>query len=117
MAKPPAKKTAKPQPKAPSKDTKDKGKAAAPSNSGASRRRKAAFEPLYVDAYWFANTSSLDAATAAGLITGFKQGPQSPRVAGERGAARRPSMRRSPGARHPIPADRRRRPSTRCAGR
>ncbi|TCJ21665.1 hypothetical protein [Nocardioides jejuensis] len=67
-----------------------KGKAAAPSNSGRSRMRKAAFEPLHVDAFWFADTLALNSAVAAGHVTGFKQGPQAPRVAGEPGAARRP---------------------------
>ncbi|VXC43276.1 conserved hypothetical protein [Nocardioides sp. AX2bis] len=67
-----------------------KDKPAAPSNSGKPRRRKAAFEPLYVDAFYFANTSALDAAKASGLVTGFKQGPQAPRVAGERGDDRGP---------------------------
>lgn len=65
-----------------------KGKPSAPSNSGRSRRRKAAFEPLCVDAYWFADALSLEAAKAMGWLTGFRQGPQAPRLVGERGAAR-----------------------------
>lgn len=65
-----------------------KGRESAPSNSGRSRPRKAAFEPLTVDAFWFANTMALDAAKLSGVITGFPQGPQSPRKVGQRGAAR-----------------------------
>lgn len=65
-----------------------KGRAAAPSNTDRSRPRKAAFEPLLVDAFWFADTLALDAAKSAGLLTGFAQGPQSPKEFGQRGAAR-----------------------------
>lgn len=65
-----------------------KGREAAPSNTGRSRPRKAAFEPLTVDAFWFADTMALNAAKLSGLITGFAQGPQSPRRDGQRGAAR-----------------------------
>lgn len=67
-----------------------KRKAPAPSNRDRSRRRKAAFEPLHVDAFWFANTESLDAAKAAGLIRGFKQGKQAPTEEGGVGRPRRP---------------------------
>jgi hypothetical protein len=67
-----------------------KGRVAGPSNSDRSRRRKACFELLHVDAFWFANTASLDAARAAGYITGFKQGRQAPSVAGGLGSRRRP---------------------------
>lgn len=67
-----------------------KGKVAAPSNTGTSRRRKAAFEPLVVDAYWFANTREFDAAKLSGLITGFKQGVQAPRQLGMVGSPRGP---------------------------
>jgi hypothetical protein len=67
-----------------------KGKAKAPSNHDRSRRRKAAFEPLHVDAFWFANADSLNAATAAGLVTGFQQGKQAPTQEGGVGRARRP---------------------------
>jgi len=67
-----------------------KGKEASQSNSGNSRRRKAAFGLLHVDAYWFADTQSLDAAKAAGLITGFAQGRQARTKSGEPGAPRRP---------------------------
>lgn len=67
-----------------------KGKASAPSNHDRSRRRKAAFEPLHVDAFWFANLESFCAAKAAGLITGFKQGKQAPTQSGGLGRVRRP---------------------------
>lgn len=65
------------------------GKKAAPSNSDNRRVRKAAFAPMHIEAFWFPNTAALDAAKAAGLITGFKQGAQAPKALGQRGAARR----------------------------
>lgn len=65
---------------------------AAPSNSGKSRVRKAAFAPLHVEAFWIADTPSLDAATAAGWMKVAKQGRQAPRTSGEVGAERRAKM-------------------------
>lgn len=61
------------------------------SNSGRSSLRKAAFEPLHVDAFWFPNTLALEAAKASGhLKGGFQEGfAQAPSTAGDRGAARR----------------------------
>ena len=53
-----------------------KGKEPAPSNTGRSTMRKAAFEPLHVEAFWFANLAALDAAYAGGLIRDFHQGRQ-----------------------------------------
>lgn len=61
-----------------------------PSNSGRSTPRKAAFEPLHVEAFYFPNSPALDAAKAAGQITGFKQGNQAPHEEGGKGGARRP---------------------------
>ncbi|MDC7121863.1 hypothetical protein OMK64_09980 [Cellulomonas fimi] len=60
-----------------------KGREPAPSNTGRSTMRKAAFEPLHVEAFWFANIEALDAAYASGLIKDFSQGRQS------RGATRK----------------------------
>lgn len=60
------------------------------SNSGASRARKSAFEPLHVEAFFFHNTEALDAAKAAGQVTGFAQGKQAPDEPGAVGRARRP---------------------------
>lgn len=67
-------------------------KKSAPSNSGRSRVRKAAFAPLHVEAFWIADTPSLDAAVAAGRMAVARQGRQAPRVAGEQGAERRSKM-------------------------
>lgn len=53
-----------------------KGKEPAPSNTGRSTMRKAAFEPMHIEAYWFANTGALDAARASGQVRDFKQGRQ-----------------------------------------
>ena len=53
-----------------------KGKEPTPSNTGRSTMRKAAFEPLYIEAFWFANLAALNAARVAGQITDFKQGRQ-----------------------------------------
>jgi hypothetical protein len=61
-----------------------------PSNSGKSRMRKAAFEPLHVEAYYFHNTEALEGAKASGQITGFRQGKQPPDHEGGEGKARRP---------------------------
>ena len=69
-----------------------KGVKSASSNSGRSRRRKAAFEPLHVEAFYFHGIEELDAAIASGQVTGFNQGKQAPRTAGEHGAVRRPKF-------------------------
>lgn len=69
-----------------------KGVRSASSNSGNSRRRKVAFEPQHVEAFYFHGLADLDAAIAAGQITGFKQGSQAPKAAGMTGAARRPKF-------------------------
>jgi hypothetical protein len=61
----------------------------APSNSGRSRPRKAAFSPLHIEAFWLANTPALDAAIAAGQLAARPQGSQAPREEGVRGADRR----------------------------
>lgn len=60
------------------------------SNSGQSRMRKASFEPLHVEAFWFADTEAFNAAKAAGQITGFAQGKQAPADDGIEGRPRRP---------------------------
>ncbi|MDO7868175.1 hypothetical protein [Nocardioides jiangxiensis] len=60
------------------------------SNSGNSRARKSAFEPLHVEAFWFDNSEALEAAKAAGQITGFAQGKQAPDEEGGVGRIRRP---------------------------
>lgn len=56
------------------------------SNSGKSRQRKASFEPLHVEAFYFHTPAALETAKAAGQITGFQQGKQAP--GGERGEGR-----------------------------
>jgi hypothetical protein len=61
-----------------------------PSNSGRSRQRKAAFEPLHVEAFFFHNLPALEEAKAAGRVTGFLQGKQAPAGDGAEGRARRP---------------------------
>ncbi|MFK5647992.1 hypothetical protein ACI3ET_15940 [Ornithinimicrobium sp. LYQ121] len=61
-----------------------------PSNSGVSRRRKAAFEPLHVEAFYFHNVAALEAAKAAGQVSGFHQGKQAPGTSGREGGSRRP---------------------------
>ncbi len=66
------------------------GRRPTPSNSGRSRLRKAAFEPLHVEALFFRDPADLGAAIAAGQITGFRQGMQAPRHEGVQGQARRP---------------------------
>lgn len=63
-----------------------------PSNSGRSRRRKAAFEPLSIEAFFFHNGDALAAAQLAGQITGFKQGKQAPDAVGVEGRSRRPKF-------------------------
>lgn len=60
------------------------------SNSGNSRQRKAAFEPLHVEAFFFHNTEQLDAAKAAGLLSGFQDGfKQAKSIKGASGLPRR----------------------------
>lgn len=61
-----------------------------PSNSGRSRQRKAAFEPAHVEAFYFHDLGALEAAKAAGQVTGFQQGKQAPDQDGAEGRARRP---------------------------
>jgi hypothetical protein len=65
------------------------GVRSAPSNSGQSRMRKAAFRPLRVEAFWLSNGLELDAAVASGRMIVRPQGRQAPRSFGETGAARR----------------------------
>jgi len=61
----------------------------APSNSGSSRMRKAAFTPLHVEAFWIANTPALDSAVAAGqLMVMGRELRQAPKVEGGVGAKR-----------------------------
>lgn len=62
-----------------------------PSNSGNSRIRKVAFEPLHVEAFWFPNSLALHAAKASGQLTGFQDGfSQAPDEEGGQGSPRRP---------------------------
>ncbi|MGI3783218.1 MAG: hypothetical protein ACRYG2_20835 [Janthinobacterium lividum] len=68
------------------------GKPSAPSNSGRSRMRKAAFAPLSVEAFWVANTPALHAAITSGQLKAAGQGRQAPRNDGEEGAPRRPKF-------------------------
>lgn len=65
---------------------------AAPSNSGTSRTRKSAFNPLHVDAYWVPNKLALQAAIASGQLTPRAQGRQAPKVKGAAGATRPPKF-------------------------
>lgn len=53
-----------------------KRKAAAPSLSGNSRLRKAAFKPFAIEAFWIANLEALNAAIVAGAIKVAVQGRQ-----------------------------------------
>lgn len=71
---------------------KSSNKGPAPSNSGASRMRKAAFNPLHVDAYWVPNTHALRAAILSGELTPRAQGRQAPKEKGAAGAARPPKF-------------------------
>ena len=64
-----------------------------PSNSGNSRARKAAFEPLHIQAVFFPTTDAFDGAKAAGQISGFHQGKQAPAQQGEEGRSRRPKYK------------------------
>ena len=67
-----------------------KGVKSRPSNSGRSRKRKAAFEPLHVEAFFFHDTETLNASLLAGRLTGFKQGLQAPDAEGATGRTRQP---------------------------
>ncbi len=67
-----------------------KGTISTPSNSGVSRRRKAAFRPTSVEAFWVADTETLEAAVLAGQLGVRAQGRQAPR-GGETAGAPRPS--------------------------
>lgn len=69
-----------------------KGVKSKPSNSGRSRRRKAAFEPRHVEAFFFHDQEALSAALLAGQLTGFNQGLQAPDAEGQQGRARRPKF-------------------------
>lgn len=69
-----------------------KGVKSRPSNSGRSRMRKTAFEPLSIEAFFFHNKESLAAAVLAGQVTGFKQGKQAPDAVGVEGRSRRPKF-------------------------
>ncbi len=53
-----------------------KGREPVIGHTGRSTMRKAAFEPLHIEAYWFPNRHALDAARLAGEITDFRQGRQ-----------------------------------------
>ena len=61
-----------------------------PRTPGRSRQRKAAFEPLHVEAFFFHNLPALEEVKAAGRVTGFLQGKQAPAGDGAEGRARRP---------------------------
>ena len=65
-----------------------KGKPPKPSNGGVSRTRKAAFNPMFVEAFWVRDTPKLDADVLAGQLRVRVQGRQAPRGPGEAGAAR-----------------------------
>lgn len=65
-----------------------KAKPAQRANGGSSRRRKAAFAPLRLQAFWIADGTSLDAGIAGGWILQSKQGRQAARGDAEFGAAR-----------------------------
>lgn len=65
------------------------GVVSARSNSGNSRTRKAAFDPLHVEAFWVPNTEALLAAIAAGQVRPKPQGRQAPGKADTSGASRR----------------------------
>lgn len=62
-------------------------------NSDKSRVRKTAFEPRHVEAFYFHNSLELKAATAAGHVTGFKQGKQPPGAKGGPGKPRHPKYK------------------------
>lgn len=65
-----------------------KGTPSTPSNSGVSRTRKAAFRPTSAEAFWVADTQSLEAAVLAGQLGVRAQGRQAPREGGAGGAPR-----------------------------
>lgn len=65
-----------------------RGRAAAPSNSGISRTRKAAFDTICVESFWVPNTEALDAAILGGALKVRPIGRQAPRRAGGGGAPR-----------------------------
>jgi hypothetical protein len=67
-------------------------RAPAPSNSGNSKVRKAAFNPLHVDAYWVPDSLALGAAILSGELTPRAQGRQAPKVKGGVGAPRPPKF-------------------------
>ncbi|WNM27343.1 hypothetical protein RN607_14260 [Demequina capsici] len=62
----------------------------ASSNTGRSRKRKAAFQPLSVDAFWIPNRAALDAAIAGGVVKGAAIGRQAPKAGEKSGATRKP---------------------------
>lgn len=64
------------------------GKPAAPSNSGTSRTRKAAFDTMHVESFWVPNSEALDAAILRGALKVRPIGRQAPKVTGGEGAAR-----------------------------
>lgn len=65
-----------------------RGKPTAPSNSGTSRTRKAAFSPVHVESFWVPNTEALAAAILAGQLKVRPIGRQAPKEIGGVGAAR-----------------------------
>ena len=65
------------------------GKKVSSSNSGKSRVRKSAFQPTEIEAIFFSDILMFNAAKSAGVITGFSQGVQAPKVEGNRGSERR----------------------------
>ena len=65
------------------------GKKVSSSNSGTSRVRKSAFQPTEIEAIFFSDILMFNAAKSAGVITGFSQGAQAPKVEGNRGSERR----------------------------
>lgn len=67
---------------------KQRGKPTAPSNSGTSRTRKAAFDVLHAESFWVPNTAALETAILGGALKVRPIGRQAPKVAGGVGAAR-----------------------------
>ena len=63
-------------------------RAAAHSNSGTSRTRKAAFTPMHIEAFWVPNAQALDAAILGGRLKVRPIGRQPPKEAGGSGIAR-----------------------------
>lgn len=66
----------------------DSGRTVALSNSGRSRMRKGAFNPLRVDAFWVPDGAALAAAVLSGQLGIAAQGRQAPRSPGQPGAPR-----------------------------